>query len=245
MIGKRHLSNAPIKEALIDIQVALSGALATEALDSKYERLASDYPKHETLQRGEFGLHYSEGQPTKAAISHSLVGYRYTSQDGKHVVQFRRDGYTFSRLEPYHTWEEMKEEAARLWQAYVEAATPSVITRIATRYVNVMELPLPTELAQYLTAPPAIPLGLNQELSGFFSRVEIREPSIKARGIITQVLESGREDYASVVLDIDVFMTRQFEVENDEHWQCLDKLRDFKNTVFFKSITQTAAEQFK
>lgn len=244
MIEERYLANAPIKEALIDIQVA-PGELQTEALNSQYERFSTEYPKREILQKSEFGLHYTAGQPTKARIGHSMYGYRYTSQDGKHVVQFRRDGYTFSRLEPYDTWKEMKEEAARLWGVYIDAASPSLITRIATRYVNVLKLPLRTELARYLTAPPAIPPGLHQELSGFFSRVEIQKPSIDARGIITQALESGGQDYAQVVLDIDVFMSRQFEVQNNDYWHCLDKLRQFKNTVFFASITQTAAEQFQ
>lgn len=245
MIAKRHLPHAPIKEAMIDIQVALPEKVNTEALNSRYAQIADQYPKHETLQRGEFGLHSNEGEPTRLTIGHTVVGYRYTSENAQRVVQFRMDGFTFSRLEPYDTWEEMKEEAVRLWDIYAESVSPNPITRIATRYVNLLKLPLNTELKEYLTAPPTIPEGLSQELSSFFTRIEIREPSIGAHGILTQALEGVREDHAPMVLDIDVYIARQFDPSEKEFWDCLDQLRDFKNTVFFESITEEAVGLFQ
>jgi len=245
MIDKRHLPHAPIKEALIDIQIALPEKVTMEALNSKYAQIADQYPKHETLQRGEFGLHNDEGQPTKVTIGQSVVGYRYTSEDGRRVAQFRTDGFTFSRLEPYDTWEEMKEEAVRLWEIYAASASPDPITRVGTRYINVLKLPLNTELKEYLTAPPTIPEGLNQELSSFLTRVEIRDPTIGAHGILTQALEGVHEDYAPIVLDIDVFISRQFDPQDQEFWNSLDQLRDFKNTVFFESITEKSMGLFQ
>lgn len=244
MIEKRHIPTAPIKEALIDIQVALPEKVTTEALNSKYAQIADRYPKHETLQRGEFGLHRDAGHPTRVTIDHTVVGYRYTSDDGRRVVQFRRDGFTFSRLEPYDEWKDMKEEAVRLWKIYANSVSPDPITRVATRFVNLLKLPLNTELKEYLTAPPTIPEGLNQKLSSFLTRIEIRNPSIEAHGILTQALEGVREDHVPIVLDIDVFITRQFDPLDKEFWHCLDQLRDFKNSVFFESITEKAMEIF-
>ena len=245
MIEKRHLPNAPIKEALIDIQVALPEKVKIEALNSKYAQIAGQYPKQEILQRGEFGLHSDESHQSKVTIDHTVVGYRYTSGDGRRVVQFRVDGFTFSRLEPYGTWEDMKGEAVGLWKIYADSVSPNPVTRIATRYINLLKLPPNTELKEYLTAPPTIPEGLNQELSSFLTRVEIHEPSIGAHGILTQALEGALEDHAPVVLDIDVFIARPFDTQDEEFWFYLDQLRDFKNTVFFESITEKAAELFQ
>jgi uncharacterized protein (TIGR04255 family) len=108
-----------------------------------------------------------------------------------------------------------------------------------------LKLPLNTELKEYLTAPPTIPEGLNQELSSFLTRVEIRDPTIAAHGILTQALEGVHENYAPIVLDIDVFIARQFEPQDQEFWNSLDQLRDFKNTVFFESITEKTTELFQ
>lgn len=243
MIAPRHFPKAPIKEALIDIQVVLPENSTLEALNSKYVKITDAYPKHETLQRGQFGWQLNRGKTVQATVDD--VGYRYTSSDGKHVVQFRRDGFTFSRLEPYDKWEQMRDEAARLWEHYISACTPTLITRVATRYVNVMKIPLRAELKQYLTAPPQIPEELNQELSSFLTRIEIREPSIEARGFLTQALESAQDEHAPILLDIDVFMNRQFEVDDETYWTCLEQLRNFKNIVFFESITEQAVELFQ
>jgi len=108
-----------------------------------------------------------------------------------------------------------------------------------------LKLPLNTELKEYLTAPPTIPEGLNQELSSFLTRVEIRDPIIGAHGILTQALEGVHENYAPIVLDIDVFISRQFEPQGQEFWNCLDQLRGFKNSVFFESITEKTTELFQ
>ena len=245
MIEKRHLPHAPIKEALIDIQVAFPEKVTVEALNSKYAQIADQYPKHETLQRGEFGLHNENGQPTTVTIGHTIAGYRYSSEDGHRVAQFRVDGFTFSQLEPYNTWDEMKKEAARLWEVYVDAVSPDPITRVSTRYINILKLPLNTELKEYLEAPPTIPAGLNQELGSFLTRVDIHDPTIEARGFLTQALEGVHDDYAPIVLDIDVFVTKEFDPREDNLWQCLEQLRDFKNTVFFESITDKAVELFQ
>ncbi len=242
MIKKRHLPHAPIKEALIDIQVAFPEKVTVEALNSRYAQIADRYPKHGTLQRGEFGLHNENGQPPTVTIGHTVAGYRYSSEDGCRVAQFRVDGFTFSRLEPYNTWEEMRDEAARLWKVYVDAASPDPITRVGTRYINVLKLPPHTELQHYLTAPPSIPPGLNQELGSFLTRIGIHDPAIEAQGFLTQVLEGVHNDHAPIVLDIEVFVAKQFDPRENEFWQCLEQLRDFKNTVFFESITEEAVE---
>ncbi len=245
MIDKRHLPHAPIKEAMIDIQVAFPEKVTVESLNSRYAQIADQYPKHETIQRGEFGIHNEDGKPTTVSVGHTIAGYRYGSEDGRRVIQFRVDGFTFSRLDPYNTWEEMKDEAARLWKVYVDAVSPDPITRVGTRYVNVLQLPLHTELKEYLTAPPTIPPGLSQELSSFLTRIEIRHPEIEAQGYLTQALEGVHNNHAPIVLDIDVFVAKQFDPREDAFWQCLEQLREFKNTVFFESITEKTVGLFQ
>jgi len=245
MIEKRHLDNAPIKEALIDLQVALPDKTKTEELISLYDQFKSGYPDKKALNRGEFGFHFDEEQQAKAIMDQSVIGYRFSSDDERQVLQYRKDGFTFSRLDPYQDWEQMRDEALRLWKIYVESISPSLITRLATRYINIIEIPYGSNLGEYLTAPPKIPDGLNNEISGFLTRVEIHEPAIGARGLITQTLEKSPEEKASIVLDIDVSMYGRYELDNDKYLECLEQLHDYKNEIFFASLTESAMELFK
>lgn len=245
MISKRHLSKAPIKEALIDIQVALPDTFSVDTLGSCYDIIKSEYPVHEAMQQQIIGFHNEGTEPSKLTFNHNIAGYRYTSADGKCIAQFRQDGFTFSRLAPYDTWDEMKNRAEKMWDIYSGIVSPISIARIATRYINVLKLPLNTEFKTYLTAPPSVPAGVSQALSSFLTRVEFSDESADAHCILTQALESVTNDYAPVVLDIDTFISKSFDVESGTFWDSLEQLRNFKNTVFFESITEEAMELFQ
>lgn len=246
MVNPRYLKHAPIKEALIDIRVTLSNDLESEALDSKYDCFSDNYPKREVLKLSAINLNFEEGQAVTTPIDQGLNSYRYTSNDEKQIVQFRKDGFTFSRLEPYQTWELMKEEAIQLWNLYVEAAKPNSIIRVATRYINEMRMPLPfTDFKEFMVTPPEIPVSLPQGISSFITRVVMHDPSIDVECILTQAMEGIDNNHAPIVLDIDAFSNKSFEIDSNEYWDYLDKLRDFKNKVFFESITEKTAGLFQ
>lgn len=239
MIEPRHLPNAPIKEALIDFSVTLPQAVGLDALEDLYVSVTKDYPTKKTLHHSQIGLHLEKDLAPRPTLDHNVIGYRYESADGARIAQFRTNGFTFSMLEPCTTWEEMRDEARRLWAVYVEAVSPEVTTRIATRFINLLRIPLPfNSFEEFLTAPPRLPENLPQQLVSFLSRVVISEPSINAIGIITQALENAEADHAPVVLDIDAFINRPFDAIDGGVWDYLEQLRTFKNTIFFNRITE-------
>lgn len=79
-----QLSNAPIREALIDFRV----------------RLPVDF-----------------SQETLRDLANSQIGI---------------DGFTFSRLAPYESWDRMEQDAWVVWKRYVEGLKPLGVERIAT-----------------------------------------------------------------------------------------------------------------
>jgi uncharacterized protein (TIGR04255 family) len=245
MTAERHLPRAPIREALINLRVAfVEREVTLPSLRLSRAELREEYPTEETLRRGAFGIDLEERQPVRTTVDHAVFGYRYRSQDGTRVVQFRRDGFTFSQLEPYQTWGAMKEHAQRVWVAYRESASPTLVTRVATRYVNVIRVRHGVDLSVYFVTPPRIPPALPQAVPEFFTRVSIRDPDSGAMGLITQVLEGTDSDPAPVVLDIDVFLRGQFDAGSNEYWVSLEDLPRFKNRIFFESLTDDALEAF-
>jgi len=244
MIEPRHLAHAPIKEALIDLKVALPQGATVETLDQHDFLATAGYTIRKAIRQGT--LRVDGGNPKDSTVEHSLIGYRYESPDGSRVLQLRTNGFTFSKLQPYTTWEDLKAEAEAAWAIYRKIASPTRITRVATRYINVLRIPLAMKAFEdYLSAPPLIPDGLPQTVSSFLTRVVIPEPSIDATGIITQALEGHEGDELPVILDIDVFVNRQFDIDDPTYWDALEDLRIFKNRIFFHSITDTTAELFQ
>ncbi len=251
MAKPRHLKNAPIVEAIIDLRVKLPSTFDITRFSSLRERLRDDYPKMEQTQQIQFEFQVRGKQFQQTLKDKGLEGYFFKSDDSKNVAQFKRDGFTFSRLQPYTEWDTVLAEAKRLWKSYVTKASPELVTRIAVRYINRMNIPLPVDdFAEYLTAPPTVPNTLPQAVSLFMTRVTICD---EERGIfanITQALQKGaKPDFITIILDIDVYkpqdksMTGGFE--ESKIWPTFEQLRELKNRIFFDSITEKTARLFE
>ncbi len=245
MIKYLILSKAPIAEALIDIRVKARETLKVEQFDSIYNSISKEYPVKKTRSKWEGRLEFKKGESSLSAATETIDGSIFTSGDQKQIFQARLDGFTFNRLKPYETWERFRDEARRLWEKYREVTSPE-ITRVALRYINKMEFPLPVKnFGDYLTAPPTVPADLPQGVSSFLTRVVIHEPDINAAGIITQALEQIiNPNVLTIILDIDVFKQKSEGIKEEDAWQTLEKLRHFKNKIFFESITEKAKELF-
>ncbi|MCP4252474.1 MAG: TIGR04255 family protein [Candidatus Scalindua sp.] len=239
------LKNAPITEALIDIRVKLPSDFDIKNLSSIYESIKDQYPEKQERVKSKVEFEPQAEEQVKASVF-VVDGYGYVSSDKKQIMQARLDGFTFSRLHPYIKWEELRVEAYRLWQLYKDITSPEAITRVAVRYINNLNIPMPIkDFDDYLAAPPTVPEGLPQGVSSFLTRTVIHEPSLGANAIITQALEQVATDVAPVILDIDVFKLESKGIAEKDAWEMIEKLRHFKNKIFFSSITNDLKEMYK
>lgn len=247
MVEYRHLKNAPIHEAVIDFRVKLPESFKLEQLDSLQKILSSDYPESKTISKTGWMFGVEQNMPMSKIVNEGISGYRLISSDEKNVVQFRNDGITFSRLKPYTDWETVFSEAKRLWEIYVDKASPEFVTRIAARYINRLELPPSIGFDDYLTAAPTIPESLPQLSSSFLSRITIVDPTSDIKTHITQALEESVKprDHVTIILDIDAFITDNFESNDPKMWAKFNELRDMKNRVFFEMITEKTARLYE
>ena len=175
-------------------------------------------------------------------------GYLFTSVDGRQVVQARLDGFTFSRLKPYDKWTTLRDEAQELWQHYVRIASPETVTRVALRYINRIEIPIPMrDFKDYILTTPEIAPDLPQGLGSFFMRLVIPDPKAQAVAIVTETMEPIDEsrNRLPLIFDIDVFRMAAFNIQDNAMWEAFEYLHYLKNDIFFKSITLKAKELFQ
>lgn len=241
-----HLPKAPLVEALIDLRVQLTAPFDVAQLNAIDDKTVERYPTKATMRKLAGQIHLTEQGASQKIHMDEPYGNRYTSNDGAFVFQARTDGFTLSRLKPYSDWDELCSEAKRLWAFYTEAAGVELVTRVAVRYINRMDLPLPiSDFGEYLTSPPIIPASLPQTLSSFLMRFVMHDELKGISAIVTQVLEESPSPIAPIILDIDVFKEGSYEAQSAEWWAVLSTLRDFKNRVFFSSITDKTLELFQ
>jgi uncharacterized protein (TIGR04255 family) len=249
MAEVRHLNNAPITEAIIDIRVKLSSKFKVESFLELKKIIGDRFPKFQERRLFSGQLKFKEGKPQKpSAEYHGIHGYFFRPEDERNVAQFRIDGFTFSRLKPYTYWDDLFGEARELWEMYSGIAKPEAVTRLAVRYINHINIPLPVDdLSVYFTASPHVPDNIQGVISGFLSKLIVYDQEMDIATNIVQALEKSTkpDKYITVVLDIDSYKKGDFDVSNSEMWDIFANLHDIKNQIFFNSITEETARLFE
>lgn len=236
----RHYDRAPIKEAIVDIQIERPPSLTLASL----EGAPPGYGQRQMLMMGQVRIPLGAGQVTPTA-KQDQMGYRFVSGDGKHVAQFRVDGFTFSRLAPYQTWQQLQSEAKLLWEAYRRWIVGQLtVVRVGLRYVNQLDLPLPVrDFRDFIRSYPEISSDLPQQLAGFFMQLQVPQEDIDAMLVINEAMvPPPSPGLVSIVLDIDVFRQGLKLESSDDVWDVLEVLRLRKNLVFEGCITNNARE---
>jgi uncharacterized protein (TIGR04255 family) len=238
---RRHLPNAPITEALIDFRVP-PVEVSRDLRMVLEDRLSARYPNITEQTMFEARINVAERESAVARSEGRLHGFMLKAADGVRLAQFRSDGFTFNHLRPYTRWEEVQSEALGLWQTYVEVLRPTLVIRIALRYINHLSFPEPrADLRRYLEAPPSVPSSLSYRLAGFVQRLTFVDTETGARAHVTQALEPAMAETTVVILDIDAYKAAEFEVHDDRLSPALEELREMKNNIFFGSVTEDAA----
>jgi len=238
-----HYERAPITEALIDISVTLRlERQSLEVLKSVHPLISDQYPREElrSVTEGEFQI----AKEPKATVSSRPLGYAFHSVDGRQVVQARLNGFTFSRLEPYETWERLRDEGRRLWNVYSKVVEPERVAGVALRYINKLVIPFESvNLAEYLNIRPEFPDNLEAATSEFSFRVVVQQEDF---GGVLIVMESSLPPPAAkslaVLLDLWVYKNNPSLVSDEDLWSLLETMRSRKNTYFETAITDKIRE---
>jgi uncharacterized protein (TIGR04255 family) len=170
------------------------------------------------------------------------------SADRTKVVQATETGFTFNKLRPYEHWSRFRDEARQIWNEYAGIARPARATRMALRYINRIELPLPFgDFKEFILTVPEVAPGVSQALDRFFMRLDIPYPDVPALAIITLTMDTSVPiiDRVPIIFDIDVFRESEVDPGSEEIWDTLEALRTLKNQIFFSSLTDKAKELFQ
>jgi uncharacterized protein (TIGR04255 family) len=238
--------NAPITEAVLDIQCKLPEKVTLEDLKQLHKGLKNRFP--EVREQRLFERSFKFGPDLReSSTQEKIIGYHFKSPQEQKLIQYRLNGYSFNKLAPYKDWPSLKSEANEFWRLYYKRVKPLKVTRIALRYINRIKIPLPMKnLNEYLLTLPKIAPNLPQEIKTFLMRIEIQDTEIPAIAIIVQAMEKTTQSgKLPIILDIDVVQENDYYKNISDIWDVFEKIRNFKNDIFFETTTDKAKELFR
>ncbi len=245
-----HLPRAPIVEAVIDIRGRAEVPWEESTIEVQLKAQLPDYPRLSSHREFRHEVKMAPGQqPQQSLEDMGWKGLRLQSTDKLHIAQFNRDGFVFSRLHPYESWQQLIREGMRLWKIHKELARPSEVQRLGLRFINrILLSPKDLNFEDYLNAPPKPPDHLDLPFHGFFHNDTLAIPGYRYAINIIRTIQQPQlpePDRIGIILDHDVFTLEPFEVQQEVLERRLAEMRWLKNKVFFGSITDKALATFR
>jgi uncharacterized protein (TIGR04255 family) len=239
--------NAPIAEAILDIAVQYPVPVELGRLEAFHDQISERYPvkRNRVAWQGQIQV---EEERIAHEVRRGAQGFMFRSADDTQVVQVRQDGFTFNWLKRYDSWEALRNAARPHWERYRETFHPEAVTRLGLRYLNRIELPLPLpDFREYILTAPEIAPGLPQGLSALFLRLEIPDMTRGLIAIITETIQAPVDEGKRLpfIFDIDIVCGATFEPSSPAIWEKFAQMRDYKNEIFFASMTERAKEMFR
>jgi uncharacterized protein (TIGR04255 family) len=250
-VNKRveHYRNAPIVEAVLDIEVRAASPMPTQSAFKDFANsISAKFPQFAELNQFQLNVVGSQSGST-VGQSMQASGIRLVRPANDRVVMAQPRGLSFSHLPKYTTWSEFRSEARALWDRYVDTVKPLGVTRMALRYINRIDIPQAKfELDDYFAFYPNVPKSLPDDISGFFTQVQIPQLDMPATSIAFINFSSAgqpKENTCTVVIDIDVVTMREMAISSDEVFNHFDEIRARKNEIFESCITDKTRKLFQ
>jgi uncharacterized protein (TIGR04255 family) len=209
------------------------------------EELRHRYPKVDVKKKFQAEFRIEAGKlVTPRQQDLGFLGTFLATDDGSMIAQFRADGFTLNNVVNYVGGDRLLDEALELWDRYAAIARPAAVSRVALRFLNRLELPLEQgqEFSRYLTTRIELPQGVPQMVSSFVNRV-VSHDETGATVIVTQKLDRPTMPLP-VIIDVDGFFEREFEISGSELGPALQTLRALKNRCFFALLTNEAVKMY-
>ena len=222
---ERLLKNAPITEAVIDLHVQ-----ARVEFGAYVESLRAAFRE---------SFDSAEEQPAEKLGRRGLI---FPARPTSEAVQVSENGFAFSKLQPYTSWEDVRDSARRYWEIYRRVVDVEIIDRVGVRFINQFRLRHDQKLPDYLAVLPQVPETVApEEVADTLSRLTIHDDKL---GITSRVFYVCKTDETGVTVIIDTDSAKLGRFDSEDIWASLEQLRDVKNRIFFGSITENAAQEF-
>jgi uncharacterized protein (TIGR04255 family) len=231
-----NLKYAPIQQALIAVHVDSPQPLAK--LEKIPEILNKKYPLCNPHNSQSIFLNIAAPGDIKShSVQGAQEGYVLFSPDRKKEVFVSTLNIAIRDAAKYKDGEHLINQYKEVWNAYSKYNTPEQLKRVGLRYINNFFM-TPAEANINLLIKPVV----NHKgkgtllLSGLAGQYAVRSDFYRANANLGIVISPQPNDKLNITFDIDVFDQDIPYVDFGSIKDTLDRLREFKNKIFFDNI---------
>jgi uncharacterized protein (TIGR04255 family) len=236
----------PILEAVIALHFSTPQELKT--IDAFVHRLRTHFPRTEDMVQVSTMFN---PQTQQIASNIQKLGRKLTSHDGSRVIIIMQHQFAVIQLAPYTDWDALRGEAREFWNVLAKIVKRRALSHVSTRYINRVDIPVDAngrvDLHKYfavgLSLPPYVQ---SMALQTFHVTSSLLHPSGNYRYVLQFAsMPSPLIDHMSFTIDIDLATTGLVPQNEDELWNFVGYLRQYKNDLFESCITPETRRLFQ
>lgn len=235
----------PIIEAVIAIHFA--ERLAVKEIEAYSHKLKKTFPFSEDIAVIETKF---DVRAKKTVSNIQKLGYKLSNADRTRLVMIRPPQFGVIQQAPYSGWDTFYQEARTHWGVLTKIVGRKPISRVSTRYINRIDIPVGTagvvDLQKYFNIGVSLP-QYTQDMSlqtftincSLINSVEHYNSVLQVAAVPSQLI-----DHLSFTIDIDIATTCSVESHDDKLWKLIGTLRTPKNELFEACITPETRKLF-
>ncbi len=244
------LANAPIVEAIVDIDCDMPPGFELTALESRARDIFGEtYSKFRAQLIQEHQIKHEGDQLPEMSVRRGLLALQLLHDDERQLVQVRAQGFSFNRLAPYTSLDDYLPEIERTWKLFAGFASPVQIRSVRLRYINRILLPMMggrVDLDQYLKLSPTLPDQDRLTFAGFLNQHLAVEAETGNQVNIVLTSQTVENEQLPLIFDITAACSGNAD---PNHWSWIlsrvESLRSLKNRVFKNTLTEQCLNLFR
>lgn len=234
--------NPPIKEAIFSVKFKeeLPDGLLEEFCATEF--ILENYPtSKKSIVRQPHPVAQNQQE---TSIKDLQDGYLLDSDPkGEKLIQARKTHLSFHKLRTYIEWKSLIDEFKDICLELGKVSKTDInLEEISVRYIN--QISYEGDVREYFRLLPTEIEGLPSQFGNFFMQVAF--PFEDLNGIITEAITHPNNSPRPVfIIDLKVIHSTTLSIKDPAIWDVFDRMREYKNRLFFSTITESIKPLFR
>ena len=234
------LSNPPIMLAILQVLFDFPENFELDNYIELKHVVSEKFPEFNKSFTGEVKIQdVLDGKPVASIKDHRVSGYFFGKKDKSSDFMVEQGKFTFNQHGNYKSWEEFVGEVKFALNHTFSLINKVTIKRISFRCINRIEvLESVSDPSEYfnvslLAKKDCLPDQINSYLINYkYNWGENKD------AIISQNAGPLNNGVFPFIFDIDVLDRNSFEYDEELFWQKYSEIRNVKDDIFFRSISE-------
>jgi len=248
MGNKEKLENPPIIEAILQIAFVIPSFATADDFKPFIETVASEYSEVRELISLQFVQQLDRqvsDTPLDMSMGTKINGYMLLKEPQEQFIHLTNNAIGLIRKKPYTSWDEISQEFKELWGKLKSIFPDIVPNKLSVRYVNKMDVTLNPDkgIQEFFLLIPNLPEKISPSYEKYLLQMQIPNKENNLVSNVTQVYNPCQKTEGKVHYSLDIEINSEIS-EKEDIWEMFEKMRIFKNSIFFNSITESTKKLY-